>query len=99
MAKPICVIYFPDHFVDGIAERNWIYEYMRFLNGDRDQEDKYKYRGFENFNDYHWFCFYKQGINEPELKVFYEKDFTEIQFEELKKLITDSIETSLPNKN
>lgn len=41
--------------------------------------------------DYHWFFILNESITEMEFQVFYEKDFTPIQHEELKKLITDSI--------
>lgn len=92
MAKPICVIYFPYTFVGGGTKTEWIYEYMRFLNGDVDKNDRYV--NSDQFKDYHWFCFYKSDIDEPEFKVFHEKDFTEIQFEELKKLVIESLDKS-----
>jgi hypothetical protein len=92
MAKPICVIYFPDLFVNGSGDRNWIYQYMRFLNGEQDDGSNWKHS--DHFTEYYWFCFYKQGIEEPEFKVFHEKDFTEIQFEELKKLVTESLSSN-----
>lgn len=89
MAKPICIIYFPDTFVVGNQDRMWIYEFMRFLNGEQLENDKWV--SHKDFSDYHWFCFYKDEINAPEFQVFHEKDFTEIQYAELKKLITDSL--------
>jgi hypothetical protein len=47
-------------------------------------------------NDYHVFVIpaihnYEIGTELFTFQVFYEKDFTEIQYEELKQLITDSI--------
>ena len=66
---------------------------MRFLNGDTESNSS-NYKPSDKFTDYHWFCFYKQGIEEPEFKVFHEKDFTEIQFEELKKLVTESLSSN-----
>ncbi len=88
MAKPICIIYFPDQFYPN-RTRRWIYDYMRFLNGDVDNDEALKES--EYYKDYYWFCFYKIGINEPEFKVFYEKDFSEIKFEELKQLVLESV--------
>lgn len=88
--KPIVVIYFPDMFVAGGSDRNWIYEYMAALNGETDGMSKWKFSS--DYTDYHWFCFYKYDISEPELKVFYEKYFTPIQYEELKQMVLDSIE-------
>ena len=90
MTKPICVIYFPESFI-GDRERSWIFDYMRYLNGEQDGIDG-KMRPSNYWSDYYWFCFYKDGISEPELKVFYEKDFTEIQFNELKSLVMESIQ-------
>ena len=37
--------------------------------------------------DYLWFCFFKEGITEPEFKTFYDKDFTPLQYNELKELV------------
>jgi len=88
--KPIVVIYFPDRFVSASHDRNWIYEYMRALNGESDTEAKWSLKK-EYCENYFWFCFYKDDINEPEFKVFYEKDFTEIKYQELKQLVLDSI--------
>ena len=90
--KPIVVIYFPNLFESG-GERNWIYKFMAHLNGKPSNENNVKWVGENGYwKDYYWFCFYKEDITEPELKVFYEKDFTPIQFEGLKKLIEDSIQ-------
>lgn len=87
--KPIVVIYFPDKFVAGGSNRNWIYEYMAALNGETDNS---KWKLSHDYTDYHWFCFYKYGIEEPEFKVFYEKDFDQVKYEELKKIVLQSIE-------
>jgi hypothetical protein len=87
MSKPICVIYFPFNYRDGISNESWIYDYARFLNGISDS----KFQQNDYFKDYYWFCFYKYEIEEPEFKVFYEKDFNEIKYEELKKLIIENL--------
>jgi hypothetical protein len=84
--KPICVIYWPGNYLFG-RDKNWIYEFACALNGDN-------FQGFKlatNFTDYHWFCFYDQDIHTPEFKVFHAKDITEIEFEDLKKLVLESI--------
>jgi len=94
MAKPICVIYFPDLYTSVDHDRNWIYEYARFLNGEQNDGGRYQWDG--HFTDYYWFCFYKNDITEPEFKVFHEKDFTPIKYEELKQLVLDSIDKIKP---
>ena len=92
MAKPIVVIYFPDNFLAVGGERSWIYQYMRYLNGEHSDGAPTWGERKDYWDEYYWFCFYKYDIDEPQLQVFYEKDFTEIQYEELKQLITDAIE-------
>lgn len=41
--------------------------------------------------DYYFLSFIGQGNEEAEFQVFYEKDFNEVKYEELKKIIKDSI--------
>ena len=90
-AKPICVIYFPDQFYMG-RNQNWIYEYMRYLNGEQ-SDGSFNWGDRKDYwSDYYWFCFYKQDIDAPEFKVFHPKDFTPIQYQELKDLIMAEIE-------
>lgn len=92
MPKPIVIIYFPDQFVAGGSGRRWIYEYMRYLNGEEPNESaKVHWPQSDYWKDYYWFCFYKNDIQEPEFKIFHEKDFTEIQYNELKELINQSL--------
>lgn len=91
VAKPICVIYFPERFEGVSVDRNWIYEYMQYLNGEKVASKNY-WQHTDYWKDYYWFCFYKEDINEPQFDVFYEKDFGEIKFEELKKIVLESIE-------
>lgn len=91
MAKPIAIIYFPEEFYVGSGRRDWIYQYMHQLNGEPDATTAIKPERKDYYTDYYWFCFYKGGITEPELKVFHEKDWTEIQQNELKQLIIKSI--------
>lgn len=95
MAKPICIIYFPENYSSVIpSNNNWIYEYMGFLNGEGGKNSKWEKSDY--FTDYYWFCFYKYDINAPEFQVFHEKDFTDIQYQELKEMITRNLETQKP---
>lgn len=98
MSKPIAIIYFPDIF-DPVLKSGWIYEYMAALNGESVDPGKWNFK--HDYSDYHWFCFYKYDIQEPQIQVFHEKDFTEIQYQELKKIIQDSLpkHSQLTEKN
>ena len=81
MSKPIAVIYVPE----SAFGKNGATVRMSDCMGIMEKFEKEK-------PDYHWFCFIDYDAPKIELKVFYEKDFSEIQYEELKKLITDAIE-------
>jgi hypothetical protein len=88
--QPICVIYLPtESYPYETFKSAKPFQLMNEFNGWNNPE-----RIREPLGGYLWFCFYKDSITEPEFKVFYEKDWDEIGFEELKKLVTDSI-----NKN
>lgn len=96
MAKPIVVMYIPrfDYFgprQDGKEPASIL---MRTLNGNygediKEGESVYQMPDF--WMDYYWLVFPKDQIDAPMLEVFYEKDFTPISFEELKKFIEDSL--------
>ncbi len=80
MAKPICVIYFnPDSIIGGSDRRLSL----------RDMQESMS----NKLKDYHVLCIpdYRNETNPDfgiiELKVFHEKDFTEIKYKELKELI------------
>lgn len=86
--QPICVMYFPryysfrgDRLVDPL-------HLMKELNGwgDIHRDAKDPIRG------YIWWCFFKENITEPELKVFHPKNFTKVQYEELKQLVLTEID-------
>lgn len=82
MAKPICVIK-----VNMEAD---------FGNGQKANLRTLRDAFDEKLNGYHVFVLpLKFNYEEPQelfvFQVFYEKDFTEIQYEELKKIITDAI--------
>lgn len=98
-AKPICVIYFPDAF-NPAGSRDWIYDYMRFLNGGTDGNDKFRYHKRDDYyKDYYWFCFYGDDIREPRFEVFNTKDFTPAQFDEIKSMINEVIQSQLKPKD
>lgn len=85
--KPICVVYLPENINIGQAKfPNWAV--CRELM-DRWSEEK---------PDYYWFVLPDFDAPKIEFKVFYEKDFTNTQYEELKSLITNAIEQQ-KNKN
>lgn len=93
--KPIVIIYLPENFSINSNELSAPTELMRILNGNFGESDpKIKYNDY--WKDYLWFCFYDHEVNSPQFKVFYPKDFTEIQYEELKKLIENSLQKIQP---
>lgn len=96
--KPIVVIYFPDNFYIGNGE-NAATLMMKALNGNfggnDNLSDKIKYTDY--WNQYYWFCFEKRDIESPEFQVFHPKDFTYIQFDEMKKMIAEAMEDLTTN--
>lgn len=89
--KPICVIYFPDLFSEG-RDRSWIYQYMKYLNGEQgDGSMKWDDRK-DYWNQYYWFCFYKEDILSPEIVVHNTKDITPAKIEELTAMVNEAIE-------
>lgn len=84
MAKPIVVIYVPKHFPESGWDPSQV---MNILNNTENE----KTRSTNYWTEYYWFCFVNEELDTPELKVFYDKDFTPINFEELKKMIDEQI--------
>jgi hypothetical protein len=78
MPKPICVVYY-DQRVAASGKPLSPHKVAESL------QDK--------MEDYHVFAFPKNSEEGElvEMKVFYDKDFTPIQYEELKQLIIDSL--------
>lgn len=77
MSKPICVVYLPSNMNTGGREIDW-------------SDCRAAQENFEKTKpDYHWFVLIDEDATRVELKVFYEKDFTEIQYQELKNLIEE----------
>lgn len=93
MAKPIAVLYIPPEGAFHARGEEGRTILMRELNGNYgrpvDGTDKLTFPQF--WTDYYWLVFEKHDIDQPELQVFYEKDFTPIKFEELKKFIEDTL--------
>lgn len=81
MAKPICVVRVDNRNVDssGVSEMFHIQKAL---------DDK--------LTDYHVLCVpfeqsYDDNLEPIQIQVFHEKDFTEIQYQELKQMIEDSL--------
>lgn len=77
--KPICVVYVPETIS---SSRSDAWESCRVLMNQMDKDKP----------DYHWLVFVDPAAERVELKVFHPKDFTDIQYEELKLIMTDTIE-------
>lgn len=86
--KPICVIYLPKDFDLGTGQDKSSNKLMSILNG-WDTEVAANRKNY--WEGYLWFCFTKSDIDAPEFEVFHPKDFTYIQFEELKEMVMDEI--------
>jgi len=84
MAKPIVVLYLPcaDLFGPSLLPS----ELMAIFN---DSHGEIKMPPM--FYDYLWFVFVNGELIAPELKVFHEKDYTEMQYEELNKILQEGI--------
>jgi hypothetical protein len=86
--KPIVVIYVPDDF--SFSEGGMIIkplDLMKELNGWGDASRRIS----DSYEGYCWWCFFKQGITEPEFKVFYPKDFTDADYKSLETLIQQAL--------
>ena len=79
-AKPICIMRLPDTLM-APGRRHIDYSVCFEIQTDLQKEKP----------DYYWFVIIDYEIKSIKFEVFYAKDFTEIQFEELKKIIEDSI--------
>lgn len=91
--KPIVVIYLPKEFTIGNSGRmNAPMELMQALNGNFGMPYKNKFLYTDYWKEYYWFCFEDFEISTPRFEVFYSKDFKEIEYAELKKIIEDAIE-------
>jgi hypothetical protein len=82
MLKPIAVFYLPDN----MSTIGRVVNYTDCYNISEDLKN--------TMPDYYWFVLIEKDVNikSPYLKVFYEKDFSETTYEELKKHIESKIE-------
>ena len=90
--KPICVMYFPvDFSFKKSGKIDDLVDLMVQFNGW--PSEKYKQMDSTNdaFGGYMYWCFHKDGITEPEIQVFHPKNFTKIQYEELKELLLNKL--------
>jgi hypothetical protein len=78
MPKPICVISLPENIIEG-NKTSW--EVCRDM---MDYFEKTK-------PDYHWFVIPDEKLHTLHFEVFYEKDFTEIQYNELKEMVMSKL--------
>lgn len=92
MAKPIVVMYIPRDGAFNSSAADAPEKLMRILNsnyGKPSDDGQTIYP--EYWLDYYWLVFEKRDIDEPQIEVFYEKDFTPIKFEDLKQFIEDTL--------
>lgn len=82
--KPIVVMYIPKS--DFFSPKMPPSELMAMFNNDHD-----RIKMPEAFYDYLWFVFVNGELVAPELKVFHDKDYTETQYEDLKTMIQEGI--------
>lgn len=84
--KPIVVLYIPvaDFFGSTLPPSIL----MAAFNGQHDSITMP-----DSFNGYLWFVFVNRELVAPDLRVFHEKDYTEIQYNELKSMLEEGIET------
>lgn len=79
--KPIAVVYVPQSaYGAGGRKLSW------------SDSHEIKQTFEKEMPDYYWLVLLDYDAPKIELKVFYEKDFTPIQYEELKSLIANAIE-------
>lgn len=84
--KPIVVLYIPrpDYFGDMLYPS----DLMAAFNGHHDN-----IKMPDAFNGYLWFVFVNQDLATPDMRVFHEKDYTEAQYEELKAMVKEGVES------
>jgi len=83
MAKPICLVYFNSEYITNINIKGLDLT-----------------KGLQNYlEDYYVLCVPKDNgdVESIDLKVFHEKDFTEIQYKELKELIESELKNITSN--
>jgi hypothetical protein len=82
--KPIVVLYIPD--ADFFSSTLPPSSLMAAFNGHHNSIAMP-----DSFNGYLWFVFINHELVTPDLRVFHEKDYTEIQYEELRGMLQEGI--------
>lgn len=90
--KPIVVIYIPENFSVNGDMKDSPMQLMRVLNNNFGDGGDNRIVYSDYWKDYYWFAFTKYDIEAPEFKVFHPKDFTDIQFNELKDMLLADLE-------
>lgn len=84
--KPIAVLYIPNENTFGRTIS--ASDLMRGFNG---SDDRIVMPA--GFSDYLWFVFVDQELRTPEIQVFNVKDYTQAEYDELKKMVEAGIQT------
>lgn len=90
MPKPIVVLYLSRS--DYFGPDNSPSDLMAIFNGHDDTINV-----AEGFYDYLWFVFVDEASDVPRLQVFHEKDYTEMQYDELNKMLQEGIDSLKKN--
>lgn len=88
--KPIVVLYIPvaDFFGSTLPPSSL----MAAFNGQHDSITMP-----DSFNHYLWFVFVDRELRTPDIRVFHEKDYTETQYEELKSMLQEGVNSIKTN--
>lgn len=79
MAKPISLFYYPDEMFNGVTDKKVsAVDVMQMMN--------------KAMPDYYWLCFPNHNLKFPKLQVFFEKDMTEIEYDDLVDLIRKKVD-------
>ena len=86
MAKPIALFYYPDFMFDeSNGERKGVSEIIQAFN--------------KMMPDYYWLFFPNHNIKFPKLQVYFEKDFTDVEYDEIIEKINRKIDSLKPKNN
>lgn len=87
--KPIVVLYIPS--IDYFGQELTPVDLMAAFNG--------HHRNItmpDAFNGYLWWVFVDQELRTPNLRVFHEKDYTEMQYDELRSMLEEGMKSIKP---
>jgi len=85
MAKPIALLNYPDAMFDVGDEERTAVDIIQILN--------------KAMPDYYWLCFPNHNLKFPKLQVYFEKDFTNIEYDEIIEKINRKIDSLKPKNN